>query len=113
MFTVGQFASGIKRYSIFFLITPSTLLSGRDVLAERTAMVLVVCWIGFKIFSNYSVRKPRAAQQLAAGVMETRVSCSKGRLCPLLWRGFFPFFLVGLLAFETDYISSETSAYPE
>lgn len=100
-------------FFFFFLITPSTLLSGRDVLVERMAMVLVVCWIGFKIFSNYSVRKLRAAQQLAAGAMETRVSCSKGRLRPLLWHGFFPFFLVELLAFAGDYISSETSAYPE
>lgn len=39
LFTVGQFANRMKWYS-FFLVTPSTLPSGCDVLVGRTAMVL-------------------------------------------------------------------------
>lgn len=50
---------------MFFLVSPTTLLSGHGVLVGRVTMVLVVSWIESSIFWNYSSGK---AQQLVAGM---------------------------------------------
>lgn len=59
--------------TVFFLVSPTTLLSGHGVLVGRVTMVLVVSWIESSIFWNYSSGK---AQQLVAGMPQRRGSAA-------------------------------------